>query len=128
METEKFKILVKDFIEHEEALLGTKREDYTKGDKDCLINFKEASAMLGMNPQFYCATLFMKHFHSVLNAVKKGWIKPTDWVWSGPQGEGLKQHLADARNFLLLLAALIQDEQDIASGKTIVIEDDGEID
>lgn len=120
MNVDRFNVVVEHFTERENALLGTKRADYARGDQDCLINFKEVPIIMGTTPQLYCLTLLMKHIHSIIQAAKKG-IEPPEWVWASPQGEGLKQHVADARNFLVLFAALV--EEDVI-GKTIVTEDE----
>lgn len=120
MNVNRFTSVVQEFLDHEEILLGVKRTDYAKGDQDCLINFKGVSGILEITPQSYCMTLIMKHIHSIIMTVRTGGINPQDWCWSSSRGEGMKQHISDARNYLVLLAALIDEEMD----KTIIKDDD----
>jgi hypothetical protein len=47
----------------------------------------------------------MKHVQSIALAVRTGKYA---WAWETEGGEGLKQRIADARNYLLLLAACLE--------------------
>ncbi len=112
MKVDRFNEVVEGFLTREAALLNTKRADYAGGNEDCLINFKGVAEIMGVSPEFYCSTLLMKHVHSILTAIKRGDVHPRDWAWVNNGGEGLKQHISDARNFFILLSALIQEKID----------------
>jgi hypothetical protein len=108
-----FEALYKEFTEHERAILGFKRSEYADPQGDVLRNFREVSALLDQADTQYCLTLLAKHFQGIVNAVlrasKGGKI---DWRWQDNQGqEAFKQRIADTRNYLLLLAACIEDRE-----------------
>jgi len=51
----------------------------------------------------------LKHIQSISHAVRTEY----NWCWQTEQGhEGLKQRIADARNYLLLLAACLEAEME----------------
>lgn len=120
MDRAQFQMMKKAFDDHENMLLGVKRSEYAN-DVDALTNFKEASMMAGLSPKHYCLSLTMKHIHAIRKAVLDD--KYT-WCWNNEWGEGMKQRIADARNFLILLAALMEEEK---GNQHIVKEEDGEI-
>jgi len=106
MKIEEFRKLRQEFDDHEEMLLEVKKTEYAN-DADRLINFKEASQMVGLTPEHYCFILIAKHFHAIRKAVLED---KYNWCWNAEFGEGMKQRIADARNYLLLLAALMEEE------------------
>jgi len=109
MNVEAFDRIKKEFADHEDELLHFKRGEYA-GIEDVLANFKDVSAFLGMIPRLYCMALFGKHMGAIIRAVRSKEPKRI-WCWRLPSGEeGLKQRIADARNYLLLLAAIIDEE------------------
>ena len=118
MKVEDFMRLKQEFDEHESVLLGVKKTEYAS-DEDHLSNFKEVASWLGIYPEEYCMTLTLKHMHSILRAVKS---QDYRWSWSSDIGEGLKQRISDARNYLLLLAALIEERE---CDDTMTKEDNG---
>ena len=103
---QQFEALVKEFLEHEEQLLCWKAGEYTDG-ADRLKNFRQVAQWLGQHPADVALCYLMKHMQSISLAVKTG---KRNWVWQTEEGEGLKQRIADARNYLLLLAACLDEE------------------
>jgi hypothetical protein len=106
MNVEEFEKLYKDFEEHERSLLLTKRSEYAMSD-DCLSNFKATAASAGMTPEEVCIVLMMKHVQAIC---KMGRDKSVRLGWGGNGAiEGASQRISDARNYLMLLAALIEE-------------------
>lgn len=72
-----------------------------------LLNFRQVANLTGQKPSQVAMTYLLKHIQSLAIAVK------TDeyfWAWTDGNKEGLKQRIADARNYLLLLAACLDEE------------------
>jgi hypothetical protein len=129
LDKQTFNDILSEFEEQEHKLLGVKRSEYAK-DEDCLVNFKEVSAIVGLDPEEYCLILAMKHIHAIKRAVFSD--QAIKWSWQDPVfGEGLKQRIADARNFLILLAAILEEDfsspplQPDPGAGTVVIDSDG---
>lgn len=120
MRAEIFSLVRQEFDDVENKLLGVKRSEYA-GDEDVLINFREVAEINHMTPEKYCSVLLSKHFHAILRAVDKGEYK---WCWADEFGEGLKQRIADTRNFLILLAALIAEKAEPERLSITIIEED----
>lgn len=115
MTPQQFDKLAEEFRAAEIGLMRWKREDYSPRE-DVLENFGQVGAMLGARPSMIAATYLLKHVLAILNAVRSGRYV---WDWQSPDGrEGLKQRIADARNYLLLLAACLDDEQQAAKTVT----------
>lgn len=86
--------------------------DYKEGEyaenADTLLNFHRMGPFLGMAPSQYCMVLLGKHLQGIAHQIMRG-----KWVWAyrtEDGGEGLKQRIADARNYLDLLFALLTEE------------------
>ena len=110
MNQEEFKKLYTEMRTKEQGLLGMKRQEYTQGNEDVLLNFKQSAAFLGCDPKDVCVTYMMKHVQSIVLAVKEN--PDLEFVWENPGGtEGLAQRFSDARNYLVLLAGLIEDQK-----------------
>ena len=114
--------LVEEFQQQEAKLLKIKRGEYTRASQgDTLANFRQVAAFEGRRPAETCLTYIFKHIQSLQQAVASD---SYDFTWWGEEKgvEGIKQRIADARNFLLLLAAIMDDEQryksDMAMGAT----------
>lgn len=101
-----FEKLCKDFWDHEMDLMEWKAGEYTN-DNDRIKNFRMVAEFLNMTPAQVALTYLLKHIQSITLAVCG---RPYTWAWETESGEGLKQRIADARNYLLLLAACIDDE------------------
>ena len=107
MTPEQFENMRDDFMVHEARILDWKRGEYSEG-VDCLQNFREVAGFLAQRPSEVVLTYLLKHVQSIALAVKTG---KYDWKWTTENsGEGLKQRIADARNYLLLLAACLEEE------------------
>lgn len=119
MNQEEFKKLYTDMRVKEQDLLGFKRGEYTQGDEDVLINFKQVAAFMNITPEEVCLTYMMKHIQSITMAVKRN--PGIKFEWKTETGEeGLAQRFSDARNYLLLLAALIDEHgEDQSDGEHI---------
>jgi hypothetical protein len=108
MDSEWFAGVVREFQEEEDGLLIVKRMEYAS-DADRLENFKTNAALTGLMPEQVCAVYLAKHVQSIVKHVMDGQF---DWSWTTEDGrEGLKQRIADARNYLLLLAACIDESR-----------------
>lgn len=106
MTLESFENLREEFLEHEAGILEWKRGEYAPND-DRLQNFREVAAFLNKRPAEVALTYLMKHIQSITLAVRTG---SYNWTWNTEGGEGLKQRIVDARNYLLLLAACLEEE------------------
>ena len=103
---ESFKSLVEEFLNVESQLLNWKAGEYTAG-KDRLQNFRQVAQWLNKRPAEVALYYMLKHIQSITLAVQSGKLV---WEWQTDAGEGMKQRLADARNYLLLLAACMDEE------------------
>ena len=102
-----FKELAQEFQEHEEKLLDWKAGEYSIG-KDRLQNFEMIAKFTGLRPEQIALLYLLKHIQSItLATMSTRYI----WGWETEEGEGLKQRIADARNYLLLLAACLDEKQ-----------------
>lgn len=106
MTPQQFENLRDEFLTHEARILDWKRGEYAPND-DRLQNFREVAAFFGQRPAEVALTYLMKHIQSIALAVRTGNYA---WAWTKEGGEGLKQRFADARNYLLLLAACLEEE------------------
>ncbi len=109
MDTTNFENLREEFLSKESELLEYKRGEYA-GEGDRLLNFKQISAMFPycFTPADVCLTYLLKHVQGIALCVGNRDYKK--WFWQKDNREGLKQRIADARNYLLLLAACIEEE------------------
>ena len=105
---ERFEQLVKEFKEQEGKIMSHKGNEYSPHE-DRLLNFHQVAEFLGRTPAEVALAYLLKHIQSIALAVKTG--KYT-WAWETEGGEGLKQRIADARNYLLFLAACLEEEND----------------
>ena len=106
---EQFENLRDEFLVHEAKILDWKRGEYSPNE-DRLHNFREVAAFMGLRPAEVALTYLMKHIQSIALAVRSGKYV---WTWNTEGGEGLKQRFADARNYLLLLAACLEEENNL---------------
>lgn len=96
-----FNSLLKIKHEEEEKLLSSKGQEYTIGNSDRLIAFKEIAKQIGITPKQVCMVFMTKHFFSLCNYVS-GQASPTT--------EQLSDRVTDLRNYALFLEALDEDE------------------
>jgi hypothetical protein len=104
MDVETFEGILGQFESEEHILLLGKRKEYALS-ADCLSNFKATATATCMSPEDVCVVLLMKH----VQAIAKAAHDPSTRLGFGGSGarEGFSQRVADARNYLILLAALI---------------------
>ena len=106
-ELNKLKLRMEDI---EGQILGTKGTEYIVSNDDRLKFFKDYSTSLGISPEVVCSIFLMKHINSILNFVK-----------TGKQGEeGITGRINDARNYLLFLQALVEENN---SGDNVMVDD-----
>ena len=86
--------------ETESKILGTKGNEYVVSNEDRLKFFKDYATQLGIDPKIVCSIFLMKHINSILNFAK------TNQSYS----ESIKGRINDARNYLLFMWALVEDE------------------
>ena len=109
-----FENLRDEFLTKESAILEWKRGEYTSGE-DRLQNFREVAALTGLRLSEVALIWLLKHIQSIALAVRTGGYT---WTWDTEDGEGLKQRFVDARNYLLLLAACLEEEAGINEERT----------
>lgn len=117
MTNEHFEEIREEFLEHESKILDWKRGEYAPND-DRLQNFREVAALTGLRLSEVALIWLLKHIQSIALAVRTGNYV---WAWTTEGGEGLKQRIADARNYLLLLAACLEEESRAASRGCFVV-------
>lgn len=113
MTKERFDMLRDEFLEKEAQILYAKQDQYSSGN-DALQNFREVADFLGQRPSEVALTYLMKHVQSISLAVR---TRQYAWDWNTKEGEGLKQRIVDARNYLLFLAACLEEETENREGK-----------
>ena len=96
MTKDEFDALAKNIIQTEMDLLDKKRLEYTK-TSDILDNFKRLSNNINIDAKKVWAVFFQKHVDSIINFVQSGIT----------HSEPILGRINDARNYLLLLAAII---------------------
>ena len=106
MTPQEFDEMYSEFIDFEDNLMGYKRTEYST-DLDRLENFKDISKFTKSYPAKVAMQYLLKHIHSIVLAVETQNYK---WYWEEGTKEGLKQRIADARNYLILLAGCIEDD------------------
>ena len=108
---ERFEVLRDEFLTHEARILDWKRDEYSP-DEDRLQNFREVAEFSGRQMSEVALIWLLKHIQSIALAVRTG---EYSWSWHTDHGEGLKQRIADARNYLLFLAACLEEESEMAN-------------
>jgi len=109
MTSKHFEELRDEFLTHESKIMDYKRGEYAPNE-DKLQNFREVASFTGQKLSAVALTYLMKHIQSIALAVRSGNYA---WAWETEGGEGLKQRIADARNYLLLLAACLDEEKEV---------------
>lgn len=101
MKREEFVELRRKLIEEEDLITRIKGKDYTKSSVDCLANFKEG-AVFGLTPLQTCGMFAKKHIDSIYNYIKTN---------GQSESEPLRERIKDARNYLLFILAIVEDEE-----------------
>ena len=113
MKLKEFQAICEKFFAEETKLLGIKRQAYIGDSKeDVIANFKQIAAFEGRRPEEVCLTLILKHIQSIQKKVASDKYISPEFIDSTDGTEGFWQRIADARNYLLLLAALIKESAD----------------
>lgn len=97
MRHEEFNKFLDEIIEDMRATLGQKSSEYSTS-QDKLVNFKEGALALGTTPSFYLLALMEKHMTSI-RMIAKGIHSYSP--------EKMREKCGDARNYLVLLEALM---------------------
>jgi len=99
MTTEKFNDIITRQIEHCKSILCSKAKEYATADR--LHNFKVAGALQGVSPVQALMGMMTKHTVSVADMCMSGETYPQE-LWD--------EKITDSINYLLLLAALVREE------------------
>lgn len=105
MNAEEFNKVLTDIQDKVQSLLGSKAEEYAS-DKDRLHNFKIAAAMQGITPRQALAGMMAKHTTSVYDMAMSTDLFP-EFKWD--------EKIIDHINYLILLAAVVKEENDAAT-------------
>ena len=108
MTPQKFNDLCEEFLDKEQLIMNWKRGEYASGE-DRLENFRTVGNFSGKKPSVIALIYLLKHIQSIAVAVLSGVFV---WAWTKEGGEALKQRISDARNYLLLLAACLEEESE----------------
>lgn len=111
MKEQEFLDIMNRMEETEHTIMGTKGMEYTVGDlkTDRLANFYRIAKELDQSPLVVCYIYLKKHLDSIACYVKNG-IEYTD--------EKIEGRINDARNYMILLNAIIQEEKKNSAFKT----------
>ncbi len=105
---ENFGKLCAEFERKEAELRSVKGEEYATDD--ALMTIYKIANFSGVPAGKVCIILLLKHIQSLSKAVSENTTGL--WCWENNGREGLKQRIADARNYLLLLAACLEDREE----------------
>ena len=106
---ERFEALAAEIDERRGDIMLERRGEYSRPPDDVLRNFRViAGFRRNRRPTDVCLEFLLKHIQSLTEAVD---LQSYSWCWDKPGGgEGLKKRIADAINYLYLLAACIDEE------------------
>lgn len=102
----KFNALCGEFSDKEREIMDWKNAEYAR-QEDKLLNFREIALFEGRSMSHIALSYLLKHVQAVKKQVRENSFA---WAWETEGGEGLKQRIADIRNYMLLLAACIDEE------------------
>jgi hypothetical protein len=103
MEQRAFNDFVDSFLRECASLLSVKGHEYA-GSFDRLANFKRGADLTGCTPEQVAFVYLSKHYDAIATYVREG--------QSPPSAELIESRLQDLLNYVLLLAALIQERSD----------------
>ncbi len=87
--------------EEENRIMLTKGEEYTISNEDKFRNFKSIGERADIEPKRVALTYLLKHLDSICNFVLHG---------KEASDEPIMGRIMDARNYLLLLGGMIEEE------------------
>jgi len=102
MTNKEFYVLLDRMNEAEREIMVGKGKEYTIGSDDKLANFKSVAKQTDLSPIKVWSVYFLKHIASIQNYVKDG-VEASN--------EPIEGRIMDARNYLALLAGLIQEKK-----------------
>lgn len=107
MTPQDFDLLLGRLVNDEVDILSSKGHDYTDNgegneDEDRLFNFKEVGKRLGISPLLVWGIYWTKHNNAIEKFIRTGAVA----------SEPIEERIKDARNYLALGAALIEDLRD----------------
>ena len=106
MNEPQFQKLCSEILDRSEDIMFAKAQEYAPVDR--LENFKRRLPVLREQKASQVILSDMsKHIDALARAVDTGNYR---WCWADDDGEGAKQRIADAINYLLLLAAAMEEE------------------
>lgn len=101
---EDFDRLISELWQGSGALLKSKGAEYASNEER-LGNFKRIATASGVSPERVAFIFLQKHVDSIGQSLDM----PLTFEWETDSGrEGLKQRVADAMNYLLLLSACLE--------------------
>lgn len=104
MKREVFNHLIDVYLEKEKELLLNKGQEYTRKSPDVLANFKRgAQGRKNLSPVDVWSVYFIKHIDSIITYIDNGYVVYSD--------EPIQNRIRDARNYLLLLAAFVEEAE-----------------
>lgn len=104
MTQEKFNVFAKNFVKQTTSVLYAKGKSYALNRSDRLEHFKRAGEYLDTTPKEACLAQLTKHLISIRDMVctkEIGDFSPEQW----------DEKIGDAINYLVLLRALVIDEE-----------------
>jgi len=108
MNIKDFEKLCIEFEKKEAELRSVKGKEYATDD--VLAAICKIANFIKEPPEKVCMILLLKHIQSLSKAVSED--TTCMWFWEHDGREGLKQRIADARNYLLLLAACLDEKSE----------------
>lgn len=99
---EEFAVFYKAFLDAENKILSAKGKEYTHMNLDRLHAFKTIANSCGLSQEDICQILLHKHMASI-----------NDYINFAVEGstEDILERIHDARNYLLLLAVMIDNKK-----------------
>ena len=111
--TQKLDDILNKMIEEERQILWAKGMDYSEDD-DRTLNFKEIATMTRKFNKYEVWTVyFLKHVQSIIKFCMTG----------KTESENIENRILDARNYLVLLRAMIEEDKPNDNVKQIGIDD-----
>ena len=104
MDIKEFEKTLDVLVDKEFDLLVTKGKEYS-GTQDRLANFKNLAIDLGLLPQQILWVYLKKHLDSICSYIREGKTFST---------ESIQGRIMDARNYLALLYAMIQEIEGVS--------------
>lgn len=107
MRNQEFDRILERQLDHTRSVLASKAEEYADGgdedrDEDRLHNFRVAAALMGCNNRQALAGMLSKHIVSIFDLIREEDCADQA-VWD--------EKIGDAINYLVLLQAVVADEQ-----------------